>query len=71
MGIEGLVILLVVLIIVFGYYGRGRWYNTSSPPGAVGPGGIIGLLVTILIAVIIIVLIFMVIGGSGFHFSLR
>lgn len=69
MGLEGLIILLVVLVIVFGWYGNGRWYNTPAGTPVAG-GGIIGLLVTILIAIIIVVLIFMVLGG-GFHITMR
>jgi hypothetical protein len=64
MSLEGLVIILVILLCIAGYWGNGRWYNSASPAGPIGPGYIIGLLFTILIAVIIVVLIFMVLGGS-------
>lgn len=64
MGLEGLIVLLVVALIVLGWYGNGRWYNNPAGGPAPGPGGIIGLLLTILVAIIIIVLIFAVLGGA-------
>jgi hypothetical protein len=70
MNLEGLVILLVILLCIGGYWGNGRWYNSGTPAGPVGPGYIIGLLFTILVAVVIVYLIFMVIGGgSGLHLT--
>jgi len=65
MSLEYLVILLVVLLTVLGWFGRGRWYGVTGTPPNYGFGDIIGLLITILIEVILIVIIFAVIGGGG------
>lgn len=69
MSIEALVIILVIVLIVCGYFVPGPWRGT---PVAGAPGGynIIGVLLTILIAVIVIVLIFAVLGG-GIHLGVR